>query len=200
MTTVNMWKNLSIAGISAAFTILGAVGAAQAATFTESNDAGQTLGTAQKIGSNVNVIRGSISSNNDADLFSFSWGGGLFKASTVGGADFDTVLQLFDSTGVILAWNNDEQPIPQQPPISLQSILNLNLDPGNYFLRISSSPNFALPGFFDKNPGFSSGNYTITLNQASVPEPTAIMGLLFLGAVGATCQRKSKQEKAIVKA
>lgn len=194
MTTVNMWKNLSIASISAAFTIIGAVGAAQAVTFTESNDAGRTLGTAQNIGSQVNVIRGSISSNNDADLFSFSWGGGLFNATTIGGASFDTILQLFNSTGDLLAQNDDDS------QFTFQSTLNLELNPGNYLLGISSFPNFASSGPIYKGPGSATGNYTIRLNRTSVPEPTAIMGLLFLGAFGATCKRKRKQEKVIVKA
>ncbi|MFE1745160.1 DVUA0089 family protein [Coleofasciculus sp. H7-2] len=181
MTTSTLLKKLSIATAGAAL-LLGIGGTAQAATFTESGDAGQTLNTAQNVGGGIDVIQGTISPRNDADLFSFSWGGGLFNATTVGGANFDTILQLFDFSGTLLAQNDDSQ-------LTLGSTLNEFLDAGNYFLGISSFANFATSGpiYGSVGVGSSSGSYSISLNQptSSVPEPGSVLGLLALGGLGA---------------
>jgi hypothetical protein len=203
MTTSTLLKKLSIATAGAALIALGIGGTAQAATFTESGDAGQTLNTAQNVGGGINVIQGNIFPFNDADLFSFSWGGGLFNATTVGGANFDTILQLFDFSGTILAQNDDTF----IPPFtfSLGSTLNQVLDAGNYFLGISSYPNFASSGPTYSNNGWgggSTGSYSISLNQptSSVPEPGSVLGLLALGGLGAgSVLKRKQQQKATVK-
>ncbi|MHC5830733.1 MAG: PEP-CTERM sorting domain-containing protein, partial [Nostoc sp.] len=51
----------------------------------------------------------------------------------------------------------------------------------------------------DIAPGFSSGDYSITLNKktASVPEPASLMGILGLGAFGINSVRKRKQQAAV---
>ncbi|MHC5718518.1 MAG: DVUA0089 family protein [Nostoc sp.] len=199
MATVNVLTNLSLTTVGAAVIALGAGGTAQAATYTEVGDAGKTLKTAQNLPRGINVIKGTISSKKDADLFSFFWDSGRFKATTVGGASFDTLLELFDSSGTVIALKDDSKS-------TTQSTINQFLDTGEYFLGISSSPNFDL---FDINygtiPGFSSGDYSITLNKKtasvpkpiSVPEPASVIGILGLGAFGITSVRKRKQLVAV---
>lgn len=199
MATSTLMQKLSLATASAAFVALGAVGSAQAATFTEFGDAGQTLGTAQTVGGGIDVIQGNISSGTDADLFSFYWGGGLFSATTVGGASFDTMLQLFNSSGTLLAQNDDSQG-------TLQSTLSQILNSGNYLLGVSSFPNFAGDGptydIYGYGGGYSSGDYSVKLDTetASVPEPASVLGLLALGAMGAGSLKRKQQKNATEKA
>ncbi|MBD1889159.1 DVUA0089 family protein [Coleofasciculus sp. FACHB-SPT9] len=201
MNTSTLLNKLSITTVGAAL-IVGIGGTAQAATFFESGDAGQTLNTAQNVGEGINVIQGTISPSNDADLFSFSWSGGLFNATTVGGAIFDTILQLFDSSGTLLAQNDDTFFAPIYPSFLFQSTLNEVLDAGNYFLGISSFSNFASSGPTYNNNGESSGSYSISLNQptSSVPEPGSVLGLLVLSGLGAgSVLNRKHQQKATVK-
>ncbi len=87
-------------------------GYAQAATFTEMGDAGETLSTAQVIqGSQpLESISGTLpeSISGGADLFKiFLTGGGTFSATTVGGASFDTQLLLFNSKGIGIYGNDN---------------------------------------------------------------------------------------------
>ncbi|MBN4000548.1 DVUA0089 family protein [Nostoc sp. LPT] len=197
MANVNVLTKLSLSTVGTAVIALGAAGTVQAATFTEVGDAGQTLNTAQNLPGGINVIQGTISSSDDADLFSFSWGGGLFNATTVGGTPFtfDTILQLFDSSGTLIAQNENDS------ELTLQSTLNLFADSGEYLLGISSFANYAESGptYGSVSPGFSSDSYSISLNQetASVPEPASLIGILGLGAFGITSVRKRKQQAAV---
>jgi len=70
----------------------------QAATFTEIEDAGETLSTAQDISSASAAKVNLWDTCWSADLFEISLTGGqTFSAKTVGGASFDTQLFLFDS-------------------------------------------------------------------------------------------------------
>ncbi|MEH1912704.1 DVUA0089 family protein [Nostoc sp.] len=194
MATVNVLTNLSLTTVGAAVIALGVVGSAQAKTYIEVGDAGKTLKTAQNLPGGIDVIKGTISSKNGADLFSFFWDSGRFKATTVDGASFDTILELFDSSGTLIAVNDDSKGTEQ-------STLNEFLDTGEYLLGISSFANFALSAstYGDILPGFSSGNYSITLNKktASVPEPASLMGILGLGAFGINSVRKRKQQAAV---
>ncbi|MHC5936861.1 DVUA0089 family protein [Nostoc sp.] len=194
MATVNVLTNLSLTTVGAAVIALGAVGTAQAKTYTEVGDAGKTLKTAQNLPGGIDVIKGTISSKNGADLFSFFWDSGRFKATTVDGASFDTILELFDSSGTLIAVNDDSKGTEQ-------STLNEFLDTGEYLLGISSFANFAVSAstYGDIAPGFSSGDYSISLNKktASVPEPASLMGILGLGAFGINSVRKRKQQAAV---
>lgn len=198
MATVNVLTNLSLTTVGAAVIALGAGGTAQAATYTELGDAGKILKTAQNLPRGINVIKGTISSKKDADLFSFFWDSGRFKATTVDGASFDTLLELFDSSGTVIALKDDSKG-------TAQSTINQFLDTGEYFLGISSFPNFDLDQFginYGTIPGLSSGDYSITLNKKtasipkpiSVPEPASLIGILGLGAFGITSVRKRKQQ------
>ena len=131
---------------------------------TEIDDAGQSLATAQIISGGTETldrIAGTIGSENDVDLFQIDiTGGGNFSATTVGGADFDTQLFLFDEDGFLVLQNDDNG--------GLQSTISDDLAPlasDTYFLAISSFSNSPigspLEGFTDS--GGSSGDYTIDL-------------------------------------
>lgn len=124
---------------------------AQAFTFTEVDDAGESLSTAQVISSGTSLletISGALSGFDDpADLFQISLTAGQsFFASTVGGADFDTRLFLFDANGSGIYFNDDSSG-------TLQSTLPTNssftpTQSGTYYLGISG---------FDYNPVNAAG-------------------------------------------
>ena len=137
----------------------------------ESGDAPQSLANAQVIpgGSEMlDVITGNISNNNDVDLFQIALAGeGNFSASTVGGADFDTQLFLFDEEGFVVLRNDDVEDDVFQSTISDTSD---PLAPGTYFLGISSFNNdpFGSPLEGFTGDGFESGVYTIDLTGVKV--------------------------------
>ena len=146
------------------------------ATATEIGDAGQLLSNAQVIPGGTDFITGTISSNNDVDLFQITLGGGTFSATTVGGAAFDTQLFLFDENGLLVAQNDDSD-----SSLTLQSTLSVSptsgstipvtttgttsLNPGTYFLAISSYDNDPVgsPLSDFTGDGFGNGSYTIAL-------------------------------------
>ena len=138
----------------------------------ESGDAGQTLTSAQVIpggSGQLDAITGAISSSDDVDIFQISLAGGSFSASTVGGASFDTQLFLFDSTGVLLAENDDFS--------GVQSQISTSLDAGNYYLAISSFNNdpSGTPPIFEGNGG-STGSYSIELTGVQAPPASYSLG------------------------
>lgn len=213
MSTITILQKLSIASAGAVLVGLGTVSSAQAFSFTESGDAGQTLSTAQRLAGGITQIRGNYQSNN-ADLYSFLWNGGTFAANTLGSSVLDPQLFLFNSQGLGVIGNDDNMG-------TLQSNFSLALSPGLYYLGISGydyDP-VSIAGyiFTDNFPGVetptrtggafplsdwngymvsSSGAYQINISETaseSVPEPTSILGLLTSGVMG--CIWKSKQKK-----
>ena len=148
-------------------------------TVSETGDAGQLLPDAQVIPSGsatLTSITGAISSSNDVDLFQISLTGGeTFSATTVGGANFDTQLFLFDENGFLVDENDDSSG-------TLQSTLPASpltpLDAGTYFLAISSFNNdpvgSPLSGF--TNAGGGTGDYTIALSGVQAA-PSAAFSL-----------------------
>jgi PEP-CTERM motif len=167
-------------------------GVASAATFIETTDAGTTIGTAITIVGEVDLIQGSTSSElgDFADLFSFTWDGGAFFATTVGSlggfGNFDTLLSLFDASGNLLLQNDDSF-------FTLQSFISSsNLAAGNYLIGMSGFPDF--PG---SGPSFGefgdTGSYSIRIGT-SVPEPATVLGLLSIAGVGLLSKRQ-KSEK-----
>ena len=142
-------KKLSMATAGAAFITLGAMGVAQAqVTISENGDAGQTLDTAQQIPSGaatLNSIVGTISSPEEADLFSFFiQDPAAFSATTVGGVPnnslVDTQLFLFNSDGNGVYANDDalEGSFASTLPAGNQFSPT---QPGVYFLGISAYDN-----------------------------------------------------------
>lgn len=150
----------------------------QPGNVNEIGDTGQNISNAQVIPSGTTLletISGTISSDNDVDLYQITLAGEPFSATTTNAAVFDTQLFLFDEDGVLLAGNDDSD--------SSQSTLSdSSLDAGTYFLGISSfnnDPNdpvgSELSGF--TGDGFSNGDYTIELTGVvSAPSPAFSLG------------------------
>lgn len=129
-----------------------ASGYAQAATFTETGDAGETLETAQGIQGPgpLEAISGALSTvTPDADLFKiFLTGGQTFSASTVGGATFDTQLFLFNKEGMGIYGNDNASPVLGSNQSTLPNN-NFSLEEsGFYYLAVSG---------FDYDPVNSEG-------------------------------------------
>ncbi|NJN56897.1 MAG: PEP-CTERM sorting domain-containing protein [Leptolyngbyaceae cyanobacterium SL_5_9] len=125
---------------------------AQAFTFTEVDDAGESLSTAQVIPSGSSLlesISGTLSGFDDpADLFQISLTSGQsFFASTVSGADFDTRLFLFDADGVGIYFNDDSSSGTLQSTLPANSSFTPTQS-GIYYLGISG---------FDYNPVNAAG-------------------------------------------
>ncbi len=139
-----MKQSLSLLAILGTFALTSAT--LQAQTYTESGDAGQTLGTAQASGLNVGAstvsIFGTISSAMDADLFQITLSAPmLFSATTVGGSTLDTALFLFNSSGMAIYTNDDASGASFQSTLPANSSFTMSLAPGTYFIGISLSGN-----------------------------------------------------------
>lgn len=175
-------------------------------TVAEVSDAGQLLPEAQVIPSGeatLDSITGTISSDNDADLFQITLtGGGTFSATTLGtDTTFpDAQLFLLDENGFGVFANDDTPFGGTQATLPAGSPLT-PLDPGTYFLGISSvdydpvsEGGLIFPGFpFDEvfgptesgggsplsdftGNGGGSGNYTIALTGVQAA-PSAAFSL-----------------------
>ncbi len=180
--------------------------AARAMTFTESGDAGETLATAQAVGSGTTLINGNLATGT-ADLFSFLWNGGDFTAQTTG-PSFDTQLFIFDASGFGVVADDDSGS-------GLLSALTTPLASGLYYLGISEfdyDPISAGGRIFDTSfgtsgptgPGGASplagwdqfaidggGSYNIEISAtAAVPTPALLPGLIGL-AIGAVRKREA---------
>jgi hypothetical protein len=126
--------------------IAGLAGQSQAATLGEVEDAGEILTTAQTIPSGSQLLEsisgrlstGVFSGMEDAaDLFKVFLNGDPFSATTVGGADFDTQLFLFDEQGMGIYANDDASDDTRQSTLPFNSTFTPR-QPGTYYLGISS--------------------------------------------------------------
>jgi len=117
----------------------------------EDGDAGQNVGEEQIIPfSPVTVIEGELTSELDADIYRiFIHDPANFTASTVGGANFNTMLSLFDSDGVGVRANDDAVDTIQSRldasfdgtttlPASLDHDPVGPIEPGFYLLMVST--------------------------------------------------------------
>jgi hypothetical protein len=203
----------TIAVVGALLAALSLSSQAQAATFTEVADVGETLGTASGTGSTSGVVLtdifGSLSSETDADIYLINITTPIsFSAISSGSAD--TQLFLFSAAGNAV-YGNDDNP----DGLSLQSLLpsNNTFSPttsGLYYLAVSVAgynpvntinqllfteagfpTDILSPAVGVSGPlfGFSGsgstpfGAYTITLTSAATAVPEP-SGVLGLLAMG----------------
>ena len=143
----------------AAATCFALQNAAQAVTYAEIGDAGQTLAGAQTTaatpataGQSLTAITGTIGTSVDADLFELTiTNTTTFSATAVGGTSsvagngqIDTSLFLFTSTGVPVEANDDQSNSSYQAGLPAGNALLTTLSPGTYYLGISLSGNEAV--------------------------------------------------------
>lgn len=151
---------------------------AEAFAFNEVGDAGESLSTAQVVSgsSALESITGTLSGFNDAaDLFQiFLTGGQTFSATTVGGANFDTRLFLFDASGFGVYFNDDAASNTLQSTLPANSSFTPTLS-GIYYLAIAGFDYGALNADGDRIfPG---------VNDFSIDVPESA---IFTGVFGAT--------------
>lgn len=126
-------------------------------------------------------FNGSFSKDNDIQKFSFavgtrtsiilktsSYAGGTSASGqTVSSGGFDPILAVFDSTGRLIANNDDGGaclvPADRGTGRYFDTLLKINLDVGNYYVVVSQYPNFAVGpdlsnGF--RYDGAESSNFT----------------------------------------
>ena len=112
-------------------------------TLLEIDDAGDLVSTAQSITTSVSSISGNILDGATADLYGFSWEGGLFQVATDTSfdstAEMDTMLWVFDEFGSFI-WSNDDHVMNSNSG----SYISISLAAGKYFIGISGWPNEAL--------------------------------------------------------
>lgn len=152
---------------------------AQATAFTETDDADESPSTAQVIppeSSLLESISGTLSGFDDpADLFQiFLTGGQSFSATTVGGAEFDTRLFLFDANGAGVYFNDDASSDTLQSTLPANSSFTPT-ESGTYYLGISG---------FDYNPVNTEGDRIFpTLADFPIDTPS---DTIFTGVYGPT--------------
>jgi subtilisin-like proprotein convertase family protein len=113
-----------------------AVGPPPPDVWIERTDAGELTGTAQRcVGTGpLTQIVGSLGAG-DTDMYTIDiCNPGVFSATTIGGAYFDTCLYLFDSQGYGVAFNDEESGPTSQSVITSAYIAA----PGTYHLAITA--------------------------------------------------------------
>lgn len=155
----------------------------QAATYTESGDAGDLLPAAQlatgPAGTALTAINGALTLTNgisDSDLFQIVVSSPTgFSATTTGFVagrnNFDTQLALFSSTGLGVVTNDDAAAGGSQSAIAAGSV---TLTPGTYYLLISGSGRYATSA-----GGLIFPNYT-----DGTTDPTGTYGPTGAGGTG----------------
>ena len=111
--------------------MMGMAGTANALIYAEIGDSGDLPATSQSVTNGTTQITGSAGSL-DIDMYGFSWVGGALTIDTFG-STYDTILYLFDSSGLGIAGNDDV------PSCCFLSELSFGaLAGGDFFVAIGS--------------------------------------------------------------
>lgn len=106
-------------------------------------------------------------------------------ANVFTGADLDSEIALFDSSGTLLGENDDKSGTDLY-----SSLTGLNLTAGTYTVAVGGWDTTFADGF-SVTPGDSTGDYRLTLSFSAVPEPST-MGVLGLVALGLGTLRRRR--------
>ncbi|MBD2519771.1 PEP-CTERM sorting domain-containing protein [Nostoc sp. FACHB-973] len=191
----------------------------QAAVFSEVGDAGDTFGTSQIVsgsaGQSLDTIEGNLSSLQDNDFFRFFYDGTVNLTIQTGpytNTPFPTNtfpgFELLSATGTSLggaAQSNNPAPFGNQTFIvngsadfitGTSNISYGGLPVGEYVLRVDGTGqrNFNQPRYL--------GNYSVRLQGGAqfiqaVPEPTSILSLLAVAAMGSITVIKNHRQKLV---
>ena len=120
--------------------------------------------------------------------------------------NFNTVLHLFNSAGVLLATNDNEVgvgPGDLQPPNLIGGLEDSRIEtgilpPGDYVLAVAKSPSKGLDGGDVTDPIPEFGSYTLNISAEGIPATTepsalALMGVGAGGLVGFCAWRRRKR-------
>ena len=161
---------------------------AYALIYSEVDDSGMTLETAQLLPAGTETVNGALHEDDGVDVYRFAWGGGIFLANTFE-SPFDTMLSVFDLSGKLLAFNDEAE------ENELVSLVSSELPAGDYLLGITYFPNNFrgdLVGY--ENNWTEDEAYVLNLSTvappASVPEPGSLM-LLALGLFALAFTRRT---------
>lgn len=136
---------------------------------SDANDSGVSSS-----GTRSTILNGSISPNNDVDLYQFQANSGEGILLDVDSAEFnsglDSILRLFDANGNELAVS-DDTPAPGEP-FTVDSYIGFQTNTtGDYFVGVSSFANFSydpINGGSSGDSGGSSGDYDLEISLVEV--------------------------------
>lgn len=214
---MNLFQKFAIAAFGLATVFYSQ--SSQAAVFSEVGDAGNIFGNAQIVsgsaGQSLDTIEGNLSSLQDNDFFRFLYGGtgnltiatGPYTNTPVPTNTFPG-FELLSGTGTSLggaAQSNNPAPFGNQAFIVSGSIIYApgtsiinyaNLPVGEYVLRIDGS------GQVNSGQPRYVGNYSVRLQGGAqfiqaVPEPTSILSLLAVAAMGSMTAIKNHRQKLV---
>lgn len=188
----------------AAMTAALSIAPAQAAVYTETQDAGALLPTAIVVPGGTNAIHGSISATDIVDLWGIDVGtAGIIEFQfTTPGEWFDSDITLFNAKGnPIATYDNPTFGQFFQPGRYYIAISDWNIAATDSTGRFIADDYYGvldtsgvLGGWDITSSPFRYGSYQLTLSVATVPEPNAVMmlgaGLLLAGAAPLARRRK----------
>lgn len=175
-------QTLSLSGLLL-FTALSSSAAVIVETETNGTSQNNSTATAQAIpgsgftspspanvfapaGSSTATIQGFMGGN-DVDFYSFdnTFAGSLLYLDVDNNpATFDSFIAVFDSTGTLLGWGDDTNPIDPGSASSIDALMGplLLSQLGKYYIAISEFPNYASAALLFNETALALGGFSVT--------------------------------------